>query len=92
MIAILLQLLLNLSPAIEVNHSDFYTKIVDQQTGQLFGRKPAFVKFYAPQCGHCQAMAAAWSELAETYYDNQVDFFEIDCTADDNDSFCVEDF
>ena len=36
-------------------------------------------------------MAAAWSEMAETYAE-KVDFFEFDCTADDADSICIEDF
>ena len=36
-------------------------------------------------------MAAAWSDVAESYSE-KVDFFEFDCTADDAGSFCLEDF
>ena len=91
MIAVVFQLLATWSLALEVNGPTFYSKVVDQRTGQLFGNKPAFVKFYAPWCGYCQAIAATWSELADTYSE-KVDFFEFDCTADDAGSVCQEDF
>eukprot|EP00756_Hemistasia_phaeocysticola_P056141 Hpha_TRINITY_DN32184_c0_g1::TRINITY_DN32184_c0_g1_i1::g.18448::m.18448/K09584/PDIA6, TXNDC7; protein disulfide-isomerase A6 len=31
--------------------------------------KPAFLKFYAPWCGHCQMLAPAWDRLHNEYSD-----------------------
>jgi len=43
---------------VELTSSDFETRVQD-------GRKrPWFVLFYAPWCGHCQRMASDWEQLA----------------------------
>ncbi|CAL6028489.1 Protein_disulfide isomerase PDI2 [Hexamita inflata] len=43
-----------------------------------------FVKFFAPWCGHCQALAPVWEEIATEY--KGVEFVEVNC--DDNSELC----
>lgn len=43
-------------------------------------RDPWFVKFYAPWCAHCQAMAPAWNELGREMK-GKLNIGEVDCVA-----------
>jgi len=44
--------------------------------------KTVFLKFFAPWCGHCKALAPAWSKLMDEYVDSAtVVVAESDCTA-----------
>mmetsp|Transcript_6215 Transcript_6215/g.25181 ORF Transcript_6215/g.25181 Transcript_6215/m.25181 type:complete len:197 (+) Transcript_6215:21-611(+) len=49
------------------------------------GGKNAIVKFYAPWCGHCKALAPAWNELGDAYAgSNSVVVGDVDCTVEES--------
>lgn len=54
--------------------------------------KTIFIKFYAPWCGHCRAMADDWTRLEEDWKSHPIAFVgDVDCTSDEGRPLC-EDF
>lgn len=45
------------------------------------------VKFFAPWCGHCQALAPTWEQLAKAHH-TEYNVAEVDCTR--NEPICAE--
>ncbi|NWS53326.1 PDIA2 isomerase, partial [Chunga burmeisteri] len=78
---------------------DWDTRPVKVLVGKTFDQvvfdetKNVFVKFYAPWCSHCQAMAAAWEELGERYKDHEdIVIAEMDATANELENITINGF
>jgi protein disulfide-isomerase-like protein len=70
------------------------TSLDDANYDEITMGVPVFIKFFAPWCGHCKAMAADWERLAEDFSGNtpangiSALIAEVDCTADNTVAIC----
>ena len=72
------KMLLTCAAAAVVHSVDLTT----ESFAELTAGKTAFLKFYAPWCGHCRALKPAWDALIEEYQtDPHVLIGACDCTA-----------
>eukprot|EP00429_Kryptoperidinium_foliaceum_P065280 CAMPEP_0176053942 /NCGR_PEP_ID=MMETSP0120_2-20121206/26835_1 /TAXON_ID=160619 /ORGANISM="Kryptoperidinium foliaceum, Strain CCMP 1326" /LENGTH=210 /DNA_ID=CAMNT_0017387403 /DNA_START=155 /DNA_END=787 /DNA_ORIENTATION=+ len=51
--------------------------------------KTAFIKFFAPWCGHCKKMKPDWDKLMDEFKDSKTQIVaEVDCTTDEGKPLC----
>jgi len=70
------------SNAVELNADNF---------AEMTAGKTVFLKFYAPWCGHCKAMAEDWETLETVFAKHEVALVgSVDCTDEANDQLCAD--
>ena len=65
--------------------------LTDDNFMELTEGKSVFIKYFAPWCGYCKAMASDWEKLASEWEDNETGLVaEVDCTNEESMEICSE--
>jgi len=63
--------------------------LTTENYAELTDGKTVFIKFFAPWCGHCKAMAGDWEQLGADWDSHEIGMVaEIDCTAEESQDLC----
>ncbi|KAJ6454695.1 protein disulfide isomerase [Mycena sanguinolenta] len=73
------------APAPPLNAAGEVTVLTPENFQTHVDKGAAFIKFYAPWCGHCKKLAPIWKQLAKIMQ-NKVTIAEINCDA--HEKFC----
>ncbi|KAL4075556.1 thioredoxin-like protein [Scleroderma citrinum] len=69
----------------EPNPAGEVVSLTEQTFDRFLSEGPAFIKFFAPWCGHCKKLAPTWSQLAR-HMQHKMNIAEVNC--DDNNRLC----
>lgn len=69
------------SEPVPENNDGPVTVLVAKNFDSVVSGKPAFVKYYAPWCGHCKTLAPVFDELGASFQGKNVVIGKIDATA-----------
>jgi len=75
--------LLVLGAIADDDHGKDVVNLVKDTFDTEVAKKPHYIMFFAPWCGHCKKLAPTWQELAEKYNkadDQEVVVAKVDCT------------
>merc|ERR1712038_1914902 len=65
--------------------------LTPENYAEVTAGKAVFIKFFAPWCGHCKAMASDYEKLADAYASSEDKVIaEVDCTDDASEPLCKE--
>ena len=66
-------------------------ELTSENFAEMTAGKSVFLKFYAPWCGHCKAMADDWARLEKDFEGHAVALVaSVDCTNERNEQVCSD--
>ncbi|KAI6119926.1 thioredoxin-like protein [Pisolithus croceorrhizus] len=72
-------------PSVDPNPTGVVVELTTESFDSFLSQGPAFVKFFAPWCGHCKKLAPTWSQLAR-HMQHKLNIAEVNC--DDQKPLC----